>query len=463
MQRAVLDRRKLWAGVALVCFSIFLPAILTIDTFRVHHLLFDGLATDNQALVIVAACALVGVNTLRGCPHYLGAFLIAESISITHNAKRQIWANALLVFGLIFTVYQSIYLIHGIQYDMGGPAIIVISLQMVLLFLNYSYVSTLKKLVILFFSLAALQFLDVVPLLDSLPFGHGETSQDIKLAAELIHGETLLSSAMLVLFSISIFIALTFFLLVKDENRLLQINHLKEQNQEMENQMRLKEMENRSMQELQHLVHDLKTPLTSIQTFAFVASVQCQGEAHQETREALRYIEESVDHMSNMISEILYQDHRVAIATSELLGSVLAQLSATSYAEAVTSENTIPDAILHINQIRMTRAFINLADNASQAAAPSRPFSLRIVITEQTEPEPMAKIELIDNGTGIPEEKIPELWTRGISNRGSSGLGLAFVSELVYQSGGSVHITSTVGVGTTVTILLPIGEDEIEL
>jgi signal transduction histidine kinase/CheY-like chemotaxis protein len=67
-------------------------------------------------------------------------------------------------------------------------------------------------------------------------------------------------------------------------------------------------------------------------------------------------------------------------------------------------------------------------------------------------------LQIIDTGTGIPPENIPHLFdpffTTKPKNKGT-GLGLAIVYQAIKRLGGIISITSEIGVGTTVHIILP--------
>jgi signal transduction histidine kinase len=68
-------------------------------------------------------------------------------------------------------------------------------------------------------------------------------------------------------------------------------------------------------------------------------------------------------------------------------------------------------------------------------------------------------IEIKDNGSGIPGDIIDKVFiehfTTKLPGRGS-GLGLALCRSLIHLSGGEIGLTSTVGAGTIVTVLLPL-------
>ena len=72
-------------------------------------------------------------------------------------------------------------------------------------------------------------------------------------------------------------------------------------------------------------------------------------------------------------------------------------------------------------------------------------------------------VQVKDDGIGIPEEDLRVVFERfrqadsSISRRyGGSGLGLTLVKELSELMGGSVHVVSKVGQGSTFTVELPV-------
>ncbi len=78
----------------------------------------------------------------------------------------------------------------------------------------------------------------------------------------------------------------------------------------------------------------------------------------------------------------------------------------------------------------------------------------------------MLQIDIKDNGIGIPEEAIPNLFTKfyrvdnsDLRKIGGTGLGLSIVKEIVQAHDGDIRIASQLDEGTTVTILLPVAKN----
>ena len=102
-------------------------------------------------------------------------------------------------------------------------------------------------------------------------------------------------------------------------------------------------------------------------------------------------------------------------------------------------------------------SYVTLCVNAAEAMdARTIPGNYKIKVKAYTR-DGQAVIEFSDTGKGIPEENIPRifelLWTSG--KVGGTGVGLALVKEAVSRLGGTIGVTSQVGVGTTFTIRLP--------
>ena len=101
---------------------------------------------------------------------------------------------------------------------------------------------------------------------------------------------------------------------------------------------------------------------------------------------------------------------------------------------------------------------LNLLSNALAFTATGG-ISVRL----SAEPEG-ARLEVTDTGVGIPETELSQVFERfhrisgprGRTHEGS-GLGLAFVRELVAQHGGTIEVASVVGEGSTFTVRIPFG------
>jgi CheY-like chemotaxis protein len=115
-------------------------------------------------------------------------------------------------------------------------------------------------------------------------------------------------------------------------------------------------------------------------------------------------------------------------------------------------------------------AILNLAINARDAMPRGGELTIRTATSEAGTaalPEgPYGIISVSDNGSGIPQHLVSKVFdpfftTKGIGK--GTGLGLSQVFGIAEQSGGTAQLTSEEGVGTTVSIWLPLTQPEIRL
>jgi signal transduction histidine kinase len=180
--------------------------------------------------------------------------------------------------------------------------------------------------------------------------------------------------------------------------------------------------------------------------------MECEAEERQEDLELLSRVEDAVDQMSQMISEILYEDKTSLTTVEKLIHRVSAQLSIEEYSRYITQEVEHPEAEVRVNCVLFPRALVNLVHNSASAIPKER--TPHIVLYSDCV-DRWVRFRVIDNGTGIPPKMQSRIWERGYSGRNSSGLGLSFVRSVVERVGGRIDLCSTEGAGTTITLWIP--------
>jgi len=107
----------------------------------------------------------------------------------------------------------------------------------------------------------------------------------------------------------------------------------------------------------------------------------------------------------------------------------------------------------HLVQVAMN-LLINAADALQERTDPKP----KIEVTTRQMGEKIV-VEVRDNGSGIDPEYIDMVFNEHFSTKGpgrGSGLGLAVCRSLIREAGGDITIESTMGLGTTVTVSLPV-------
>lgn len=443
-------KRQLLLGAFLVLSGIFAPMALNIGNFGINELLHESIVKADTGKLILAAFKLVILNSIRALPHYLGAFIIAEAITVVYRGRNLNWMKGFLAILIIPVVYRLIYYIHGFNYDFGIPAFLALMSIILIENLNYSNISIAKKSFIFILMLLGVQWLDVIPGLSAFGFGRGEVSSDVKLIASFIEADEVLTFAgviFLVIFTVN---AIMINKILSDEQRLI---YTVERNKEIEKGLeavRIKALQSRTSQEMQSLVHDLKTPLTSIQALASVSGMMTED---GKLKLYMDKIVESVDNMNQMVSEILYEEKKGMISTAELFEYVFSQIVSNECKSRIRFENSAPDMYIYANKIRLSRAIINIINNSFDAIY----GETGLIQVEVSESNGYVYIVIEDNGTGIPVEDIERVLELGYSTKNSTGLGLSFAKSVIENHEGEFDLVSDAEHGTTITVVLPGG------
>lgn len=442
------EKRNFILGIGLILLGVFMPVIINTTNFEVYKYLKLSLERMSEADLIMGAIRLVLLNGIRGLPHYLGTFLIIESIDIKHKDKRIRIFKIIITFIIIPLVYSLINKFHGIKYDLGVPAFIVIFTITYLETMDYSEVSFFKKSIILTLMLLGAQWLDVIPVLSKFGFGRGETSTDIKMISEILEGDeilTVLSTLFFLLFTVN---SLMIVKLISDENEIIIANEKNKKVERELNEAKMRALESRYYVELKHLVHDLKTPLTSAQALVTMVGMM---EEDEKLKSYIAEVENSIDNLSNMISEILYKEKRNIIKTNDLFNYTFSQISSLELSSNIVYVNIAKDEYINVNKIRLSRAIINAIDNSYKALKNKKDkISIYVYCKKDN-----VIIEISDEGVGIEKKDMEKLSEIGFSRTESTGLGFSFIEDVINNNDGKLFIESKLGFGTTVQISLP--------
>lgn len=435
LKRFLEGRQNFIAGSIWLIIGIVLPAFMNVQTIGIYDILNEAADARDVGLLIGSAFILVILNSVRALPIYLGSYLFCSDIF-----KKNKWIFRAMVFLIIFAVYRITSMLYNILYDFGIPSIIVILMIYLLDGFNLETVRTYKRCVILICVLIGVQFCDVIPMFSRYGFGRGSVSIDIKLLAEYFDKYNVLT--LFCFFQMVIFLSMAVLLsrLLMDQHRLLtSATEL--------SQARMQALEARKDLELRHLVHDLKTPLTTIEALAGVCQMRSDD---SKMREYQGRIISAAETMGEMVSQILEPSRVSAITVEDIFNYSMFQVTSQRSKDMITLVNNAKGHYIGVNKITFSRALVNIINNAVRAVDPENgKISIGI---EALYGDVMISIK--DNGCGIAERDIDKVWDAGFSTHGSTGLGMGYVREVIENCGGNISISSTLGEGTEITIRL---------
>jgi two-component system, OmpR family, sensor histidine kinase KdpD len=96
-----------------------------------------------------------------------------------------------------------------------------------------------------------------------------------------------------------------------------------------------------------------------------------------------------------------------------------------------------PDLTVSADPDGLVQIFANLLRNAAQAVGPGAAIGAR----SRAEPDGRVRLEVWDQGPGVPEEMLAQIWSPFVTGRaGGTGLGLAVTQRLVRNFGWSIAV-----------------------
>jgi len=219
--------------------------------------------------------------------------------------------------------------------------------------------------------------------------------------------------------------------------------------------------------------HELKTPLTVIQSHLEILIEDLAQGLSPEQLEFLTIAHESALHMRRMVLDLTdlaalqsgkmpLEIERVALDT--VIGSVLREMEPVARSAGVTLEADCPPLAVRADSGRVEQVLRNLLDNAIRFTPEGGGVALTAVVEE--EPGQVA-IAVADTGIGIPPDELETVFEPFVQasrppagRQRGSGLGLFVCRRIALALGGRIEAGLRPGGGTVFTFRLPLWPEE---
>jgi signal transduction histidine kinase len=172
-------------------------------------------------------------------------------------------------------------------------------------------------------------------------------------------------------------------------------------------------------------------------------------------------IRKNLDIVSDLVLNMLdfSRDRRPAfqpIDVAELLDDLVELVRHRAEGRNISVSTEISEDVpaLRADAVAVHRAVLNLLTNAIDAVPEDAPGDVRVGATlEGTD----VVLHVTDNGMGIPDSVLPQIFDIFCTTKGSrgTGFGLAVTRKIVEEHGGRIEVDTVVGEGTTFRILIP--------
>ncbi|SIS92777.1 ATP-binding protein [Neptunomonas antarctica] len=250
------------------------------------------------------------------------------------------------------------------------------------------------------------------------------------------------------------------------------LHHLEKQNNALLIARKLAEDANKAKDDfLARMSHELRTPLTSVVGFTRLLK---QTSCSDEQLEHIRIINQTSQLLLSIIDDILdfsklQQDaisiEEIPFSLEDIVYAVLEMQAPQAHEKGLELVAHMPERSCLDAQGDPTRIHQIVSNVVANAVKFTNSGSVEVQVesTLVNEQRSLFTIKIIDTGIGIPAHQLEQLFKAftqadtSITRRfGGSGLGLIISEKLTELMGGKLTMTSQEGVGTTLTLLLPL-------
>jgi len=215
--------------------------------------------------------------------------------------------------------------------------------------------------------------------------------------------------------------------------------------------------------------HELRTPLTNIRSYAETISDD-QAIPQETEEEFLRVIINESDRMTKIVQDLLelsrfdsgasvlsFEEFSVENAVRDVYAAIALEARKRGHVLNLELEWKLPN--IKGDRAKIEQVLMNIIANALKYTPDGGTIDIYGGRSGSN-----IWIKIVDTGIGIPAEDLARVFDRFYRvdkarsrESGGTGLGLSIAKEIITKHGGDIEIESKQGIGTSVTLTLPIG------
>ena len=206
--------------------------------------------------------------------------------------------------------------------------------------------------------------------------------------------------------------------------------------------VQLKELDTQKTQFLQHVSHELKTPLTAIREGIELLNDKIIGELNDKQLEVTGILKTNSKELQNQIEDLLKFNKSIAesnvtrrmeIPIDELIHEAIDEQKLSIKGRRIRLRTSLKNVLIKIDPEQMLIVFRNLLSNAIKYTPPGGEIKMSL-----KEKKNYVEFHIQDNGTGIHEDEKENIFTAffkgekdGTGYMKGTGLGLAIVKQYI--------------------------------
>ena len=230
------------------------------------------------------------------------------------------------------------------------------------------------------------------------------------------------------------------------------------------------------------LIHELRTPMTSITGYTDLLLGEAVGILGETQRQFLQRVNANIERMGRLLNDLINvtaidtgqislspEPVNIVGVIEDVIMSLAAQFSERKLAVQLDMPPELPP--VHADQDSLYQIALNLLSNASQCSEPGAKILVRARLEERNGQigglPAYLLVSVTDVGGGIAPEDQRRVFQRLyradnplIAGLGETGVGLSIAKTLVEAHGGRIWVESEMGVGSTFSLILPLASSD---
>jgi len=218
---------------------------------------------------------------------------------------------------------------------------------------------------------------------------------------------------------------------------------------------------------LSHMSHELRTPINAMLGFAQLLEMDIKNEQH---KDSVKEILHAGNHLIKLIDQILdlskieAGSHEIELndyPLNDILHRCITLISPMAANHNIEIINTVRDHDypIYLDKTHFTQVMLNLISNAIKYNNEDG----TVTISCRQKNETTLEINISDSGAGLTQQQIESMFTPFVrlpehKHLQGTGIGLAICKRLIEAMNGTLGISSTLGVGSTATLTVPLSQ-----
>ena len=204
------------------------------------------------------------------------------------------------------------------------------------------------------------------------------------------------------------------------------------------------------------IAHEIRNPMTTLKGFTQLL----RGSASEESNKYLDVIDDEIGRMESILSEMLVLSkpstkEKILISLDRIMSDMIILVHPKARLEGVSFVQNVapfPETLIYGDETKIKQVLLNLLKNALEAMGSGGIITIDLDVAKDNQ----INLSITDTGKGMTLTQMKRIFMPYFTTRSEgTGLGLPFVIKTVEDHGGTISVSSNVGVGSSFILSFP--------